>query len=73
MFYFVGGYPRQGGAIFNAISGSGLDANQHRVHQYPNADTPAVVTGDPDHLCARIVSYSWRSDCNDLFQIPIAE
>ena len=46
--------------------------NQDRTHQSLGGDTPAVISGDPQSLRAKISNYSWRSHCNDLFQTPIA-
>jgi transposase InsO family protein len=46
--------------------------NQDRAHQSLCGDTPSVVSGDHKPLYANISNYSWRSHCNDLFQIPIA-
>jgi len=46
--------------------------NQDRTHQSLGGDTPAIVSGDPKPLCAKLGNYSWRSQCNDLFHIPIA-
>ena len=46
--------------------------NQDRTHQSLGGDTPAIVSGDPKPLCAKLGNYSWRSQCNDLFQTPMA-
>ena len=46
--------------------------NRYRTHQSPGGETPAVVSGDPQPLCANLSNYSWQSHCNDHFQTPIA-
>jgi hypothetical protein len=46
--------------------------NRDRVHQSIDADTPAVVSGDPRPLRAKLSNYSWISHCSGLFQTPIA-
>ena len=46
--------------------------NVHRVHTALNGDTPAVVSGDPQSLRAKLSNYSWVSYCNGLFQTQIA-
>ena len=46
--------------------------NRDRVHQSLGGDTPAVVSGNPQPLRAKLNNYSWISHCNGLFQTPIA-
>jgi transposase InsO family protein len=46
--------------------------NRYRTHQSLGGETPAVVSGDPQPLCANLSNYSWQSHCNDHFQTPIA-
>ena len=46
--------------------------NQDRVHVSLGGDTPAIVSGEPQPLCAKLCQYSWLSHCNGLFQTPIA-
>jgi putative transposase len=46
--------------------------NRYRTHQSLGGDTPAVVSGDPQPLCANLRNYSWQSHCKDHFQTPIA-
>ena len=46
--------------------------NQARVHQSLGGDTPAVVSGQPQPLRAKLSNYSWTSHCNGLFRTPIA-
>ena len=46
--------------------------NRYRTHQTLGGETPAVVSGDPQPLCANLSNYSWQSHCNDHFQTPIA-
>jgi len=46
--------------------------NQDRVHVSLCGDTPAVASGNPQTLCARLCQYSWLPHCNGLFQTPIA-
>ncbi len=46
--------------------------NRYRTHQSLGGETPAVVSGDPQLLCANLSNYSWQSHCNDHFQTPIA-
>jgi transposase InsO family protein len=46
--------------------------NQSRVHQSLDGDTPAVVSGEPQPLRAKLSNYSWLSHCNRLFWTPIA-
>ena len=46
--------------------------NRDRVHQSLGGETPAVVGGDPRPLRAKLSNYSWNSQCNGLFQMPIA-
>jgi len=46
--------------------------NRDRVHQSLGGDTPAVVSGNPQPLRAKLNNYSWISHFNGLFQTPIA-
>jgi transposase InsO family protein len=46
--------------------------NRERVHQSLGGDTPAVLSGNPIPLRAKLSNYSWLSHCNGLFQTPIA-
>jgi transposase InsO family protein len=46
--------------------------NQDRVHQSLGGKTPAIVSGDSHPLRAKLSNYSWKSQCNGLFQTPIA-
>jgi len=46
--------------------------NRDRVHQSLDGETPAAVGGDPPPLRAKLCNYSWKSQCNGLFQTPIA-
>jgi hypothetical protein len=46
--------------------------NQYRVHQSLDGDAPVEVSGDHQHLHAKLGNYSWVSHCNGLFQTPIA-
>ena len=46
--------------------------NQNRVHQSLAGDTPAIVSGNSRSQCADLSNYSWTSNCNGLFQTPIA-
>jgi transposase InsO family protein len=46
--------------------------NRYRAHQSLGGETPAVVSGDPQPLCANLRNYSWQSHCKDHFQTPVA-
>ena len=46
--------------------------SRDRDHQSLGGDTPAVVSGEPQPLRAKLSYYSWISHCNGLFQTPIA-
>lgn len=46
--------------------------NHQRVHQSLNGLTPESVNNNVQSRCAQLEHYSWKSDCNGLFQTPIA-
>ena len=46
--------------------------NNSRVHQSLDGSVPAEVSGGHQPLPARLSHYSWISDCNGLFQTPVA-
>ena len=46
--------------------------NHTRVHQSLDGSAPAEVSGQHQPLPAKLSNYSWISDCNELFQTPIA-
>ena len=46
--------------------------NQQRVHQPLNGLTPESVSNNVQSRCSLLDHYSWQSDCNGLFQTPIA-
>jgi transposase InsO family protein len=46
--------------------------NHTRVHQSLDGDTPAEVSGGHQPQPAKLNNYSWISDCNGLFQTPVA-
>jgi hypothetical protein len=46
--------------------------NRDRADQSPGGDTPAVVSGNPLPLRAKLSNHSWVSHCNGHFQIAIA-
>jgi len=46
--------------------------NHTRVHQSLAGSAPAEVSGGHQPLPAKLSHYSWISDCNELFQTPVA-
>jgi len=46
--------------------------NQYRGHQSLDGDAPDEVSGDHQPLHTKLGNYSWVSNCNGLFQTPIA-
>ena len=46
--------------------------NQHRCHTGLAGATPAERSGAPAQPIGRLESYTWRQDCNGLFQTPAA-
>ena len=46
--------------------------NHTRVHQSLDGSAPAEVSGEHQPLPAKLSHYSWLSDCNGLFQTPVA-
>jgi hypothetical protein len=46
--------------------------NHSRVHQSLDGSAPAEVSGGHQPLPAKLSNYSWISDCNELFQTPVA-
>ena len=46
--------------------------NYTRVHQSLDGSAPAEVSGQHQPLPAKLSHYSWISDCNGLFQTPVA-
>ena len=46
--------------------------NHQRVHQSLKGLTPESVSNNVQSRCAQLGHYSWKSDCNGLFQTPIA-
>ena len=46
--------------------------NHSRVHQSLDGSAPAEVSGGHQPLPAKLSNYSWISDCNGLFQTPVA-
>jgi len=46
--------------------------NHSRVHQSLDGSAPAEVSGGHQPLPAKPSNYSWISDCNGLFQAPVA-
>ena len=46
--------------------------NHSRVHQSLDGSAPAKVSGGRQPLPAKLSNYSWISDCNGLFQTPVA-
>ncbi len=46
--------------------------NQNRTHQSLDGKTPDFVSSDVQSRCALLDKYSWHSQCNGLFQTPIA-
>ena len=46
--------------------------NHTRVHQSLDGSAPVEVSGGHQPLPAKLRNYSWISDCNGLFQTPVA-
>ena len=46
--------------------------NHTRVHQSLDGSAPAEISGGHQPLPAKLSDYSWISDCNGLFQTPVA-
>ena len=46
--------------------------NHTRVHQSLDGNVPAEVSGQHQPLPVKLNNYSWISDCNGLFQTPVA-